>query len=277
MLIPIVVSAVSAISIGLYRHLVEDRVPLIPRVLGVIMTGVFVFFAAWAALEAPTLLLVGLGAFLILNLFDGLLATSSRLDTVPAHPFVWAEPLVDLRRSGWTHLGTWHLDVGGKRPELTIYQRPDDGTRLTALGTAPQGGIVEIQSLFDGGIGYLSTLNKRSRTIRPPWMFKQAFPDATVDELVRAHDEAAHYLEVMGATRVPFPEGDPVEAMRVEHRKIRSFVSSRWWLTAIQPLVVLLTPSRSRQLHQQADIERQVERYRAVLSSERTSLSPTTP
>lgn len=120
MLIPIVVSAVSAISIGLYRHLVEDRVPLIPRVLGVIMTGVFVFFAAWAALEAPTLLLVGLGAFLILNLFDGLLATSSRLDTVPAHPLVWVEPLIDLRRSGWTHLGTWHLDVGGKRPELTI-------------------------------------------------------------------------------------------------------------------------------------------------------------
>lgn len=75
-------------------------------------------------------------------------------------PRVWVELMADIRGSGWAHLGTWALDVGGKRPELTIYGRPRDGARVIAIGTAAAGGIVEVQSFLDGGRGYLTTLNK---------------------------------------------------------------------------------------------------------------------
>lgn len=276
MLAPISVAVVTTVGIGIYRHFVEDRVPLVKRVLNAGGLGLFVFFGVWAALEAPELLLMGVGAFLLLNVGDALISTSSRLDAAPAHPHVWVEPLNDLRRSGWVHLGTWNLVLGGKRPELTIYERPHDRSRFIAIGTAARGGIAEVQSLLDDGHGYLITLNRRSRTIRPPWMLKQALVDEPFDALVRNHDEALHYLRVMGVTPAPFPEGDPLETMREEHRSLRRFVLDRWWLAAIWPLVNYLTPTRSKPLHEQSDVDRQLRRYQGSLSPGPSNPSPTT-
>lgn len=276
MLAPISVAFVTAVGVGIYRHIVEDRVPLLNRIIDVTGVALFALFAVWAGIEAPELLVVGIGAFVLLNLADALISTSSRLEASPAPPRVWVDPLNDLRRLGWAHLGTWSLDLGGKKPELTIYERPHDGTRVIAIGTAASGGIAEVQSLLDGGGGYLSTLNKRSRTIRPPWLFKQSLVGEPFHELVRSHDEALQYLRVMGVTPSPFPAGDPIEAMRAEHRRMRRFVKRRWWLVAFRPLVVWLTPTRARRLHEQSDIERQLERYRESVSRESTGPSPAT-
>ena len=275
-LAPISVAFVTALGLGIYPHLVEDRVPLLNRIIDVTGVALFALFAVWAGIEAPKLLLIGIGAFVLLNLADALVSTSSRLDASPAPPRVWVEPLNDLSRLGWAHLGTWSLDLGGKKPELTIYERPHDGTRVIAIGTAASGGIAEVLSLLDGGRGYLSTLNKRSRTIRPPWLFKQALVGDPFNDLVRAHDEALQYLRVMGVTPSPFPAGDPTEAMRAEHRRMRRFVTRRWWLAAIRPLVIWLTPSRMRRLHEQSDIARQLARYRESVSRESTGPSPAT-
>lgn len=264
-LAPVAIAAVTALALGIYRHF-EDRIPLFNRILSVIGTAIFVFFAVWAAVEAPGFLLAAIGAFLALNLLYGMASTSSRLEATPVPPRVWVEPMADIRGSGWVHLGSWALEVGDKRPELTIYERPRDGARVTAIGTAAAGGIVEVQSLFDEGRGYLASLNKRSHTVRPTWMFKQALDGEPLADLIRAHDEASEYLRVMGAAPSRFPQGDPLDAIREEHRMMRRFFTRRWWLIAIRPLMVRLSPSRSRRLHEQSDIERQLDRYREWLS-----------
>jgi hypothetical protein len=277
MLIAVTLSILSTLGLGIYRHHVEDRLPLVPRIMNALGVALFFFFGAWAAIEAPVLLIAGIGAFVTLNVLNALLTTSQRLDGVPAHPSVWLEPLADLRRTGWSHIGTWHMNLGGKVPEVAIYERPDDGARLMAIGTAAQGGIVEIQTLLDGGRGYLVTLNKKSHTVRPPWMFKQSLVGESISELVRAHDGASQYLSVMGVTPSHFPSGDPLEATTAENRMLRRFFMHRWWLVAIQPVVVFLAPSRVRHLHEQADIDKQVRRYAEWISREQTSPFPIDP
>lgn len=258
----VLIAALSTLSVGIYRHFVEDRLPWVSRTLSIVGAGGILFFCVWAAMEAPDLLVLFLVAFACLNLVDGFVSTSSRLPSQPARLNVWAEPTSDLARLGWVHVGTWHLQLGGKWPELTILDRPDRTARITAIGTASQGGIVEVQTFLDGGQGLLTTLNKRSRLLRPPWHFKQTIKVDNLTDLANLHEEAVTYLEAHGVARTINRPGHPIDAMRSEHQLFRAYVKRRWWLIAIQPLVVYLTPSRSRRIHEQTDIERQLERYR---------------
>lgn len=247
--------------------------PLLNRITSMLGVAMLVFLAVWAAIESPGWLLAALGAFLTLNLLYGLASTSSRIEASPAPPRIWLDLCHDLHGLDWSHLGTWVLDLGGKNPEVAVHERPADGARVVAVGAAVKGGVVEVQSCLDGGTGYLTTLNKPSRTVRPPWMFKQAV-GRPIPELIRAHDEALQYLRAMGIVTVPFPSGDPLDAIRAEHRMMNQFYKRRWWLVAIGPVVNRVTPSRSKQLHEQSDIERQVDRYRQLITRERSAPRP---
>lgn len=263
----VLLAAMSAVSVGIYRHFVEDRLPWVNTALSVLAAGGILVFGTWAVMQAPDLLLFFIAALIGLSLLNGFVSTSSRLPSEAAHLNVWAEPTANLARMGWVYVGTWHLQLGGKWPEVTIYDRPDGRARAIALGTASPGGIVEVQTLLDGGQGLLTTLNKRSRLIRPLWHFKQTLRGADLVEMTMAHEEALSYLAAMGITGTTNRPEHPIEAIRREHEMFRQHFKQRWWLFAIQPLVTYLSPSRSRRLHEQTDIERQIERYRDSVTS----------
>lgn len=262
LIITVVAALLSTSALAIYRHVVEDRVPWLTRALTVLASCGFASFAVWAAFEAPIFFLIAIGAFVVMNLLDAFASTTTHFKYQLAQMRVWDEATAELRSLGWIHVASWRLEIAGKFPELTVLDRPDGKERVLALGTATQGGYVEVQTHLDGGL--LSTLNKRSRLIRPTWMFKQTFRDMPIGELVQSHEQALGYLEAMGIRPTTFPPEHPIEMMRAESLAHRAFFKKRWWLVAIQPIVNYLTPSRSRPIHEQSDIDRQLERYRAA-------------
>ena len=260
LLVTLIAAVLSTSALALYRLVLEDRAPWLSRTMTAIGACGFVLFAVWAAFEAPVLFFIAIASFVALNLLDGMLSTLTRLKYQRTHLRVWEEATAELRSLGWIHVGTWQLEIAGKYPEMTVLDRPDRKARVLALGTAAQGGIVEVQTHLVGGL--LSTINKRSRLIRPAWMFKQTFRGMPIGELARSHEQALGYLEAMGLRTTPYLPEHPLELMRAENLALRTSFIRRWWLVAIQPIIVYLTPSRSRPLHEQSDIDRQIERFR---------------
>ena len=124
---------------------------------------------------------------------------------------------------------------------------------------------MEVESFLDDRRGIMTTIRGKSWALRAPFQFKQSLKDASLESLLRAHDDALYLLHTRRVRTARIEHDDPLEFIQVEQRMLRGFFKRRWWLFAIRPLVIFLAPSRRRPLHEQADFARQIERYDAVL------------
>jgi hypothetical protein len=150
-----------------------------------------------------------------------------------------------LRSLGWIHRGTWIVDLGGVQPAFTAFERPGDRTRVGMMGTAPQGGVISIDTLLDEGRGVLITLRSGSSLLRPPWMFRQELK-SPLNELIAARDEALFFLQTQGVTPGGTVPGDALEFEKYSNRKLRRHMFRRSWLWALRPVIVRLTTSTRR-------------------------------
>ena len=180
-----------------------------------------------------------------------------------------------LRSLGWINRGTWIMELGTVSPAFTTFERPGDRTRVGMIGTAPQGGVISIDTLLDEGRGVLVTLRQRSTLLRPAWMFRQEL-GGPLTELIAAHDEALFFLQTQGVTPGGTVPGVALEFEKYSNRKLRRHVVRRWWLWALRPIFIRLTPSTRRRLFEQPRLQHQVERYRkAILREPRLIMNPT--
>jgi hypothetical protein len=248
----------------------RDRFPRSERVLA--GAGFVVLTAAlgWLVVTTPWATLAVVAVFLAWNLAMSWAATTTRWNPIPADhraEAVWQEEIGLVHSMGWDYLGSWVLDLGQVRPTFSSLRRRHDDTRIGMMGKAPTGGVVSIETRLDDGYGLLVTLRGRSSQLRPPWMFRQELR-GSLEELIRAHDEALFLLGTRGISPAPRFLGSMLEFERFTTRKYRRDVRSRWFLYMLRPLILRLSASRRRPLHEQADLERQLERYGPAIARE---------
>lgn len=233
---------------------------------------------AWFALLDPWAPVVVVALFMLLNWAMAVSHTNSAFRAKPGTGWalgVWKEEADLLRSLGWIHRGTWIMDFGRVMPAFTVFERPGDRTRVGMMGTAPQGGVISIDTLLDEGRGVLITLRKGSSLLRPHWMFRQELNEPLTG-LIGAHDEALFLLKSLEVTPGGTVPGVPLEFEKYSNRKLRRHMFRRWWLWALRPIVIRLTPSTRRRLADQPHVSRQITRYRkAILREPPLIMNPT--
>ena len=278
--VEVLYGAIAAALGGVFISVFADRYPATTRAFvwfGVLFITVSL---AWFALLNPWAPVIVVALFMLLNWAVAVSHTTSADRAVPGTGWalgVWQEEAESLRSLGWIHRGTWIMDVGRVTPALTVFERPGDRTRVGMMGTAPQGGVISIDTLLDEGRGVLITLRNRSSLLRPPWMFRQEL-DESLAGLIVAHDEALFLLGTLEVTPGGTVPGVPLEFEKYSNRKLRRHMFRRWWLWTMLPLVIRLTPSTRRPLSEQLRLTRQIKRYRKAIRKEPPLImNPTAP
>lgn len=101
------------------------------------------------------------------------------------------------------------------------------------LGTAPQGGVISIETMLDDSPGLMVTLRKKSTQLQPPWMFRQELPGLSLGELIRAHDESLFVLETRGIRASGYFEGSALEFDLATSTKQQRHTRKRLWLAPL--------------------------------------------
>lgn len=255
--------------LALFMAFVPDRFPRLSWFVGavgtVLIVGAFVYYSQRAPLVTA---LVG-GSLVLVTWLTRYLAVVVKPRLKPATGQaiqVWADEMQLLDTLGWEYLDTWVVETGQSEPAFTAYERPLDGTRVGMVGTAPQGGVITLETLLDNGRGLVVTAWKRSATLRPHWMFRQVLR-APLHDLIRAHDEALLLLRTEGITPARLFGGDPLEFELYTSEKLRRYAIRYWWRWAF-PFSRLFAPSSKMPLANQSRLERQVARYREAIERE---------
>ncbi len=262
--------AIAAALGGTLISVFADRYPAATRAFvwfGVLLITVSL---AWFALLNPWAPVIVVALVMLLNWGVAVSHTTSAFRAKPGTGWalgVWKEEADLLRSLGWIHRGTWIMDVGRAAAAFTVFERPSDRTRVGMMGTAPQGGVISIDTLLDEGRGVLITLQKGSRLLRPAWMLRQEL-DEPLTELIVAHDEALFWLQTLEVTPGGTVPGVPLEFEKYSNRKLRRHMFRRWWLWTLHPLLIRLTPSTQRRLSEQPHLARQIKRYRKAIQRE---------
>ena len=259
---------------GAFIAIGADRFPRLTRVITVLGLLVIVGSLVWFSLLHPLAPVIAVGGLLLANWWLAFASTAWTPKPKPANTWalgVWADEMDALSSLGWLHRGTWVMDRGQAQPAFTIFERPRDSTRVGMIGTAPQGGVISIETLLDESRGLMITLRDRSVTLRPRWMFRQELT-GSLDELIRAHDDALFWLQTHGIAPGGTVPGPALEFEEFTTERIHRDVKRRWLLWALRPVVRRLTPSTRRPLHEQQHLDRQIERYRAAIEREASLL-----
>lgn len=262
--------AVALVLGGVFVAFAGDRYPRWTRVMTAF--GLLAIFASlvWFSLLHPVAPVITVAALMSANWALAFGNTLWAVRTKPANSWamsVWRNEMETLLDLGWRHLGTWVVDGGQTQPAFTIFERPHDGTRVGMIGTAPQGGVISIDTLLDDGRGLMVTLRDRSVALKPAWMFRQELP-GSLDELIRAHDDALFLLQTRGITPGGTVPGPPLEFEQYTAARIHRHVVRRWWLWALRPIVRRLAPSTRQPLHEQRQLDGQIDRYQTAIHKE---------
>lgn len=251
----------------------RDRFPRTARsvmTVGLILTTAGFGVLVWLR---PVFTLALAGFLLVSNFLLSWLEATARWKAHPAEDrdiVGWANTIDLLTSLGWVFTDAWRLDLGQAMPPFLSFERHPDGTRVNAVGRHERGGVITIETFLDDRRGMLVTVRKRSTQLRPAWMFRQAL-DLTLEELVRAHDEALFRLRVDGILPAPPFPGSGLDAERHGSRMVRTDVTRRWYLWVFRPIVARMTGDRAP-LVEQKDLERQIERYRSAIAASAPTL-----
>lgn len=264
------VAGIVGIAVGtLLFALGRDRFPRVARAVTILGLLALIGGLGLLAWTMPLVALGVIAVFAVITFMLSWLEASARWKALPATQgdvAGWHDVISLLVMLDWIFTDAWILELGQARPPFLSFERYPDGTRTACVGRHANGGVITIETFLDGGHGMLVTMRGRSSTLRPPWMFRQEL-NLGVEELIRHHDEALFRLRLEGIVPAPPFPGDGLDFERHGSRKLRSHVGSRWYLWAIRPIALRLSPSRRRPLSEQDDLERQLRRYHEVRPS----------